>query len=333
MTFERILGDLKNEKFQPIYFLHGEEPYYIDQIAEFIEANALTEAEKSFNLVIVYGKDAEFKSIADEARQFPMMASRRVVIIKEAQEMKTLTDLHSYIEKPSQSAILVICYKYKKLDKRTKFSKLLEEKAIVFESKKIYDNQIGSWIREFLKVQGYTSENGVPDILAEYLGADLSKISNELTKLMLNVSASKNISIRDVKEQIGISKDFDVFELQKVLGERNFAKAALIIRYFTENPTANPTVLVISSLFTYFNKVMIVKYYNGLTDQELSRMTGVNPFFIKEYKNAAKNYSMDQLNKIFNALKSADLASKGISSRRSDENAVFKDVLIAYMQA
>jgi DNA polymerase III subunit delta len=333
MTFESLMKDLNAGKYHPLYFLFGEEPYFIDQVSDFIEKNALTEAEKSFNQVILYGKETEFKTIVDEARQFPMMASRRVIIVKEAQEMKTLPELISYIEKPSPSSILVLCHKYKKLDKRTKIAKILDEKAVVFESKKMYDNQVAPWIREFLKSKGLTSETGVPDIIAEYLGADLSKISNELNKMLLNFTTHKTITLIDVKEQIGISKDFDVFELQRVLGEKNFVKAAMIINYFKENPTANPAVMVISSLFTYFNKVMIAKSHASLSDQDLSRQTGVNPFFLKEYRNAAKNYSMSQLIKIFRVLKTADKNSKGIESRRSDDGAIFKDILIGCMFA
>ncbi len=332
MTFDSIMKDLKTGKFHPLYFLFGDEPYFIDQVSDYIEKNALSEAEKSFNQVILYGKETEFKTIVDEARQFPMMASKRVVIVKEAQEMKTLPELLSYIEKPSPTSILVLCHKYKKLDKRTKFAKILEEKSVIFESKKLFDNQVAPWIRDFIKAKGLTSETGVPDIIAEYLGADLSKISNELNKLILNLNSSTSITISDVKEQIGISKDFDVFELQRVLGEKNFVKAAMIINYFKENPSANPAVMVISSLFAYFNKVLITRYHNSLSDQELSKQTGVNPFFMKEYRNAAKNYSMGHLIKIFQILKSADKNSKGVSSWRSDDGAIFKDILIACMQ-
>lgn len=332
MTFESIMKDLKAGKYHPIYFLYGDEPYFIDQVSDYIEKNVLTEAEKSFNQVILYGKETEFKTIVDEARQFPMMASKRLIIVKEAQEMKSLPELISYIEKPSSSSILVICHKYKKLDKRTKFSKILDEKAIVFDSKKLFENQVSPWIRDFIKVKGLTAEAGVPDIIAEYLGADLSKISNELNKLILNFDTNTTITVNDVKEQIGISKEFNVFELQRVLGERNYVKAAMIINYFKENPNANPSTLIISSLYSYFNKVMITRSHSNLTDQDLSKQTGVNPFFLKEYRNAAKNYSMPQLIKIFQMLKSADKTSKGISNRRSDEGAIFKDILITFLQ-
>lgn len=331
MTFDQLIKDIKATRYSPVYFLHGDEPFYIDKIADYIENNVLNEGEKSFNQVVIYGKDADFKVIVDEARQFPMMSSYRVIIIREAQEMKTLAELQNYLEKPSPTSILVICHKYKKLDKRTKFAKVLDEKAIVFESKKLYDNQVAPWVKDYIKQLGFTAENGVAEILAEYLGADLNKISNELEKLSLNVPKSRAITILDVKEQIGVSKDFDVFELQKVLGERNFTKAAVIIRYFAQNPSANPAIVTISSLYGYFNKVLITKTYGKNSDQELAKLTGVNPFFLKEYKNAAVNYSVEHLHKIFQALKTADKHSKGIGNRRSGDDAILKDLLIAFM--
>jgi DNA polymerase-3 subunit delta len=333
MTFSEIQNDLKAGKFAPVYFLHGEEPYYIDLLADYMENHVLTEAEKAFNQVVIYGKEAEIKSIIDEACQYPMMASRRVIIIKEAQDMKNIAGLQPYIEKPVSTTLLVLCYKYNKIDKRTKFSKILDEKAVVFESKKVYENQVASWIKEYLKSSKYTAENGVADLLAEYLGTDLSKISNELSKLMLNVSNNQQISVADVKEQIGISKEFDVFELQRMLGEKNFVKCNLIIRYFSQNQSANPAPMIISSLFGYFNKVMISRYHVGKNDQELGRILGVNPYFVKEYRTAAKNYPIPHLSKIFNSLKMADKFSKGVGSRRSDVDAIYKDILICCMQA
>ncbi len=332
MTVEIILRELKAGKYHPVYFLHGDEPYYIDLISDFIEEHALTEGEKAFNQVIMYGKDVDFKTVIDEARQFPMMSAKRVIIVKEAQDMKTMADLQPYLEKPTESAILVLCYKYKKLDKRTKFAKIVEEKAVAFESKKIYDNQVAPWIREYIKAKGYQSDSNVAEMLSEYLGSDLSKISNELDKLILNLSPGKSISLTDVKEQIGISKDFDVFELQRMLGDRNFSKAALIINYFKENPNANPAIMVIGSLFSYFNKVMITKYHGKSSDQELAKLTGVNAFFLKEYRTAARNYSIPQMIRIFSELKKADQSSKGVLTRRADDGAILKDILIACMQ-
>ncbi len=332
MTYENIIKDIKTGKVHPVYFLHGEEPYYIDRIADYIEDNVLTEGEKAFNQVVIYGKDADFRTVVDEARQFPMMSTYRVVLIKEAQDMKSLLELVSYLEKPSSTSILVLCFKYKKLDKRTRFSKLLDEKAVVFESKKIYDNQVAGWARDYLKDLGYTFENGVTELLAEYLGADLNKVSNELDKLAINISKNRTVTLQDVREQIGISKDFDVFEFQKLLGEKNFVKAFRIVNYFSQNPNANPAVMIISSVFGYFNKVMITKYHSSLGDQELAKLAGVSPFFLKEYRAAAKNYTFEHLIAIFKALKTCDKSSKGIGNRGADDGTILKDLLISCMQ-
>lgn len=333
MSADEILKDLKAGKISPFYLLHGEEPYYIDKVADYMEDHLLNEMEKAFNQVVVYGKDANVTSIIDEARQYPMMSTKRVIILKEAQQMKNIADLLPYAEHPVSTTILVICFKYGKLDKRTKFYKALEDKGVVFESKKIYDNQVANWVKEYLKAENYTCDNGVCDLIAEYLGADLSKISNELNKLILNVPKGKSIKTDDVRELIGISKEFDVFELQKMLGERNFAKASQIINYLADNQGPNPSVVIITNLFGYFNKVLIANQHGAKSDQELSKLTGINPFFLKEYRQAAKNYSKQQLAVIFEALKNADKASKGIGNRRNDVTSIYKDFLISCMMA
>lgn len=333
MTFEQIVKDIKNRNFSPIYFLTGEEPYYIDQIASLIEDTVLTEEEKAFNQLVVYGKDTEFKAIVDDARQFPMMAAYRVVIVRESQEMKDIQSLEKYIVNPSPSTILVICYKYKKMDKRTAFAKTLASKALFFESKKIYDNQIPTWITAYVEQKGFKIDSGAAGLMSEYIGANLSKLSNELEKVFINISQQKKITIEDIREQIGISKDFDVFELQTTLGLRNFSKAALIIQYFSQNPNANPGVMVIASLFSYFNKVYTVKTHNRMSDAELAKVTGIHPFFLKEYKQAVNNYSVEHLYNIMQKLKQADMHIKGIGSRRSNDGAVYKDILIACMNA
>jgi len=333
MKLDALIKEMDGGKIHPIYFLHGDEAYYIDKFTEYAETKILSDEEKAFNQIVLYGKDADLKSIIDEARQYPMMASKRLIILKEAQQMDALTELLPYIENPVPTTVLVICYKYNKLDKRTKFAKVIEQKSVVLESKKLYDNQVAGWIRDYLVEHKFKSESGVAEILLEYVGADLSKLSNEIDKLMLNATKERHISISDVKEQIGISKDFDVFELQRMLGEKNFIKASLIIRYFADNPKSNPVVMIVPSLYNYFNKVYTAKYYEKSNDQELSKLLGVIPFFVKEYRIAAKNYTKVHLIKIFQTLKEADQASKGVGVRRVENGSIFKDVLIACMQA
>lgn len=331
MTHHSIIKDIQVGKYSPLYFLHGDEPYYIDLIADFIENNILNEAEKAFNQIVLYGKDIDYKQVVDEARQFPMMSNLRVIIVKEAQDLKSINDLATYFEKPARSAVLVFCYKYKKLDKRTKISKLLEENGVVFESKKLYDNQVVPWIKEYLSAKGLKPAAGAAELLGEYIGADLQKLSNEIDKLGLNFKQGDTIKQEDVKELIGVSKEFDVFEFQKSLGEKNYAKALLIANYFGKNQNAHPIVMLLSSIYGYFNKIMIAKYHGNKSDQELSKLLGVNPFFLTEYRVASKNYSFVQLTHIFESLKNCDKASKGVGSRRSDQTALLKDFLISCM--
>lgn len=331
MTFDQIIKDIKGKKYDPVYFLTGEESYYIDQISDLIEDTVLDEGEKAFNQLIVYGKDTEFKSVVDDARQFPMMSSFRVVIVKEAQEMKDIQGLEKYVTNPSLSTILVICYKYKKLDKRTSLAKALTSNAVYFESKKIYDNQLASWIISYAGNKGFKITPDAAGLMAEYIGAELSKLSNELEKLFINLAAQKKITIEDVREQIGISKNFDVFELQTALGLRNFNKAAMIVRYFGQNMNANSPVMIIASLFSYFNKVYTARIHHKISDNDLAKAIGAHPFFVKEYRQAAQNYSLDHLYEIIQALKRADMYSKGIGSRRSNDDTIYKDILITCM--
>jgi DNA polymerase-3 subunit delta len=331
MTFDQIIKDIKSKNYKPVYFLTGDEPYYIDQISDLIEDTVLDEGEKAFNQLIVYGKDTEFKSVVDDARQFPMMSSYRVVIVKEAQEMKDIQGLEKYVMNPSLSTILVICYKYKKLDKRTSLAKALTSNAVYFESKKIYDNQVASWITSYAGNKGFKITPDAAGLMAEYIGAELSKLSNELEKLFINLAAQKKISIEDVRDQIGISKNFDVFELQTALGLRNFNKAAMIVRYFGQNMNANSPVMIIASLFSYFNKVYTARMHHKISDSDLAKAIGAHPFFVKEYRQAAQNYSLDHLYNIIQALKKADMYSKGIGSRRSNDDTIYKDILITCM--
>ena len=236
MTYPQIIKELKAKKYSPIYLLHGNEPYYIDKISRYVEENVLTEGEKSFNQMIMYGKDTDHKTLIDTCSRYPMMASHQVVILKEAQEMKTLKELLPYIEKPVHTTILVICFKHKKFDGRTKFGKLVKQKALIFESKKLYDNQIPDWIQSYLKDKKLSISPSASVLVAEYLGENLSKVSNELDKLAINLAPGTEVNEKHIQEQIGISKEYNVFELQKALGAKNVVKSNRIINYFISNP-------------------------------------------------------------------------------------------------
>lgn len=330
MTFEAILKDLKNKKFSPIYLLHGDESYYIDKISSYIEHNVLSEGEKAFNQAVLYGKDTEFKTVVDEARQFPMMASHRVVIIKEAQDMRSLKDLATYAENPSPQSILVINHKHKKFDSRTKLAKAIKSNGILFESKKLYDNQVSGWISAYIEQKGFTISPDAAMITAEFLGTDLNKIANEMDKVIVNLKEEKNVSVDLIKEMVGISKDYNVFELQKAIGTMNTEKVFRIVEYFSSNPKSNPLVMVLSNLFGYFSKVYIAAYHSKKNDNELKTLLGLpSPYFVKDYRIAAQNFKGQKLINIFEALKLADLKSKGVGARNMEAKAILRDLMIA----
>ncbi|MEZ4911703.1 MAG: DNA polymerase III subunit delta [Saprospiraceae bacterium] len=332
MSAEVLIKDIKDGKISPLYLLHGEESYYIDQISDALEEYVLTEQEKAFNLMVYYGKDVDHRIITDECRQFPMMSQKRLVILKEAQEMKTLTELQSYAENPVQHTVLVICYKYKKVDLRTKFAKAFQQKGVVFESAKLYDNKVPSWIQGYAASKGFKIDPSAAQMVAEYIGSDLTRIASELDKATISHDPKTLISKQLIQDQIGINKDFNVFELTTALGNKNFTKAHQIIKYFSENPKSNPLNVVNSMIFSYFVKVLIVAQNSHATDTDLVKIASIpSTFFVQEYRNAAKKYSLSHLKKIFLALKKADQHSKGYGASHGEESFILKDVLIACM--
>ena len=326
MKAQAILKNLKDKSYAPIYLLHGDEAYYIDLITDYIENHVLEDAEKAFNQAVLYGKDVDFKQIVDEARQFPMMAPYRVVIIKEAQDMKTLTKLEKYAENPSPQSIVVIAHKHKKIDGRTKLAKNVSQKGILFESKKIYDNQLPGWITDACKNRKVSIDYEASVMLAEYLGTDLGKVSNEIDKLLLNVKSNK-ITLEDVQEQVGISKEYNVFEFQKALGTRDREKAFRIIEYFADNEKSNPLPLILGNLYNYYSKLYITVNNLNASDQQVQKLIGLpSPYFVKEYKLAAKNMGLHRIKASFLALQKADLRSKGVGARSKDNKAVLTEL-------
>lgn len=324
----QIVVDIKQGNIKPIYFLMGEEPYYIDKIAEYIEGNVLTEEEKGFNQMVLYGRDVAVEDIVSNAKRFPMMAERQVVIVKEAQELsRTIENLTPYVENPQPTTVLVICYKYKTLDKRKKLYKQVEKNGLLFESKKLYENQVGDWIRRVLSGKEYQIEPKAALMLVEFLGTDLSKISNELDKLMLILPKSSTITAKDIEENIGISKDFNNFELRKAVGERQIVKANQIINYFAQNPKNNPLVMTISLLNSFFTQLLI---YHGLKDKSkgnVSKALKVNPYFVADYQTAARNYPMKKVSQVISLLRDADLKSKGVGAQNLAEGDILKELL------
>ena len=326
MKYQDIITQIDNKFFQPVYFLMGEETFYIDKISNYISKKVLSKEEKEFNQTTLYGKDIDVATIVSEAKQFPFGSTYRVVIVKEAQDIRSIDKLDSYLDNPSPSTILVICYKYKKVDKRKSFWKNLSKKAILFEGKKLYDNQVPSWIKDFVKENGFSIDDKSCRILSEYLGNDLSKISNEISKLILNLNKGASINPTIIEKNIGISKDYNIFELQNALGVKDILKSNRIIKHFSENPKNHPFVLTISSLFSYFQKVMIYQNLKDKSKNNAASSLGVNPFFISDYQTAARNYSMSKLFKIFTYLKESDLKSKGLNNPSTPTDELLKEL-------
>lgn len=311
MTYEEIIDNLQKKIYHPVYFLMGDETYFVDKISDYIADHVLTDAEKGFNLTILYGKDLDPSTIIGHARRFPMMANYQVVIVREAQNIKNIEELEPYIKSPLNSTILVINYKYKTLDKRKTFPKLIDQKGVLFESKKIYDNQLPAWITGYLKVQNYSIMPQAAAMLSEYLGADLSKVANELDKLIISLPAGTQISPDHIERNIGISKEFNVFELLNALGKRDLLKANRIVNYFGANPSSNPFPPMISSLYTYFSKLLNYHFLEDKSQNNVAAALQLHPFFVKDYMAAAKNYNIKKLVEIIGILREYDMKSKG----------------------
>lgn len=322
-----IVSDIKNGNIKPIYFLMGDEPYYIDKISDYIEEHVLDEAEKGFNQQIMYGRDASIEDIVSSAKRYPMMAERQVLIIKEAQDLsRNIEKLLSYAENPQPTTVLVLNYKYKKLDKRKKLHKAIAKSGLIYESKKLYENQVSDWIRRVLSGKKYQIEPKASQMLVEFLGTDLSKISNELDKLMIILPKETIIDDKHIEDNIGISKDFNNFELRKAVGEKNVLKSNRIINYFSENPKNNPTVMTISLLNSFFTQLLL---FHGLKDKSknsVARALGVNPYFVDEYFLAGRNYPMRKVAQVIAFLRDADVKSKGVGANLTQED-ILKELL------
>ncbi|MDH3652306.1 MAG: DNA polymerase III subunit delta [Saprospiraceae bacterium] len=328
MTFDQITQDLKAKKYHPVYFLHGDESYYIDLLAHQFEHQILDEAERAFNLTILYGKEVDHKTVIDAARRFPMMAPHQVVILKEAQSMKTIADLSLYIENPSLSTLFIICYKHARFDKRTKFAKLIIKKAVIFESKRIYDNQIPAWINNYLQKKGLKINNKETSLIGEYLGNNLNKIANELDKLAINLTRGHQITQDDIEKYIGISKDYNIFELQNALGSRDREKTYRIIGYFQSNPKNNPLVMVVGTLFGFFAKIFQMHALRNAGDREVQKVLGLSTaYFVKDYRRAAQEYNKTQTEKVLNLLREYDLKSKGVERASATDQSLMQEMV------
>ncbi len=314
MDSNTILNNLKKGLVHPIYLLQGEEPYYIDVISDYIEENILTEAERGFNQTVFYGKDSNALTIAESCMRFPMMAQRQVIIVKEAQSLQKIDILASYAEKPMESTVLVLAYKYKKLDSRTKLAKLIKKNGVVFTSDKIREYKLPGWIENYLATRNFSIAPQAAQLLTAYLGADLGKVANELNKLIVAVKDTDRITIDHIEKNIGLSKEYNLLELQDALGKRDVFRANQIIKHFGANPNANPIQRTIPTLFGYFSNMFAYHFLKNKSEQNVAAELRIHPFFAKNLIIAAKKYTPTKLYEIIGILREYDMKSKGFDT-------------------
>lgn len=332
MDFAPLLKAIKSKDFAPIYLLHGDEAWFIDQLEAAIEANALQEHERAFNQTIAYGKDTEYLQIVDAAKRYPMMAERQLILLREAQDMRSLKQLDAYAASPSPTTVLVISHKHKKLNGNFTLTKNIKKNGVVFEAKGLYENKVPSWINNYLKGKKYGIEPEASSLLGEFLGTSLSKISNELDKLIINLAPGTKITTKIVEDQVGVSKDYNVFELQKAIGHHDVVKATRILNYFKANPKAGPLPMVMGSLYNYFSKVFCLKemHRKRASKQEIMKTLNLRfDFFLQDYETTARNFSEYGIRHVFSLLREYDLKSKGVGSNLAgkQENELLKELV------
>ena len=330
---ESVLKDLKAKKFAPIYFLQGDEPYFIDLITDFIEKNAIPEHERGFNQLVIYGKDSPMNVILGNARKFPMMAERQLVIVKEAQSIPDLGKedaqkmLLTYISNPLPSTILVFAHKHKKLDGRSALKKELDKRAIFVESEKVKDWKLVEWIHGYFNELGHQLESKAAQLLADSIGNNLEVLTNEVGKMLINFPEPTKFTPEHISKYVGINKDYNNFELSKAIGFRDVIKANQIIHYFIQNPKAHPVIPIFTLLYNYFSKIALLHRAGQLPDNQLAAALGINPYGLKEYQAAARNYKLGKVIEVFAYIKEADLRFKGVDSGSMDEGEVLRELV------
>ncbi len=320
-NFQEIINDIKAGKLHPVYFLTGDEPYFIDKIADALDKYVLEPAQRDFNFRLFYGKETSVKTIIDEASRYPMMAERQLIIVKEAQFLKQIEKLTTYVKKPLETTVLVFVYKNKKLDGRKAFAKAIKKApCLYYESKKLYDNQLPGWIITYVKSMNLKIKQEEAYMLADYLGTDLSKVVNELQKLKLNLDEGATITAEDIERYIGMSKDYNVFELQDALVKGNAEKAFKIIRFFGSNPQEHSMVMIVAVLGSYFSRLYALSGAGVRTPQQAKEVIGnFHPFVMKKYIAESRVFKTAQLMKIVEILHLYDLKSKGVGVRGISE--------------
>jgi len=328
MRANTIISDWKNAVYKPIYWLEGEEEYFIDKLIDYAENHILNESETGFNLTVFYGKDADWAAVINACRRYPMFAERQVVLLKEAQQMRDIEKLEAYIANPLSSTIFVVSYKEKKVDGRTRLAKLLKEKGVVLTTKKLYDNQLPEWTEELVQSKELAISQKALMLLVDHIGNDLNRIENEIDKISINLAKRKTITEEDVEQYVGVSKEFNVFELQAALATKNLPKAIQIIQYFEANPKAAPIQLVLPSLYSFFSKVFMIYGLNSRDEKTVATSLGINPFFIKDYLRATTIYSYPDLERLILLLSDYNLKSIGIKDSGTADASLLKEMVV-----
>jgi DNA polymerase-3 subunit delta len=333
MSHEKIIAEWKKKVFKPFYWLEGEEEYFVDKVMDYAEHNILNETESSFNLTVFYGKDAAWPDVINACRRYPMYSERQVVLLKEGQQMKDIEKLESYIENPLSSTVLVISYKDKKVDGRTKFAKLLKEKGVLLSTKKIYESQLPEWTQEIVANHGYEISKKAIMLLVDHIGNDLNRIENEIEKILVNLGKRKTINEDDIEEFIGISKEFNVFEFQKAVADKDLSNCIRIVQYFEANPKSAPIQLIFPSLYSFFSKLYMIHGLNSRDEKTVAASIGINPYFVKDYLQAVKIYSFPQVEKAILLLHQYNLKSVGISDIGTEDASLLKEMVFKIIAA
>ena len=329
ITCDDILKELRAKQYRPVYYLMGEEPYYIDLIADYITDNILTETEKEFNLTVVYGADVDIASVINAAKRYPMMSEHQVVVVKEAQNIRNMEELSYYLQKPLLSTILVICHKHGVLDRRKKLAAEIEKTGVLFESKKVKDAQLPAFITSYMKRKGIDVEPKATAMLADFVGADLSRLTGELEKLIITLpKGHTRVTPEQIEKNIGISKDYNNFELRSALVEKDVLKANKIIKYFEENPKTNPIQMTLSLLFGFFSNLMLAYYAPEKSEQGIANMLGLRtPWQAKDYLAAMRRYNGVKTMQIIGEIRYADAKSKGVGNPSLSDGDILRELV------
>lgn len=329
ITCDDILKELRAKQYRPVYYLMGEEPYYIDLIADYITDNILTETEKEFNLTVVYGADVDIATVINAAKRYPMMSEHQVVVVKEAQNIRNMEELSYYLQKPLLSTILVICHKHGVLDRRKKLAAEIEKTGVLFESKKVKDAQLPAFITSYMKRKGIDVEPKATAMLADFVGADLSRLTGELEKLIITLpKGHTRVTPEQIEKNIGISKDYNNFELRSALVEKDVLKANKIIKYFEENPKTNPIQMTLSLLFGFFSNLMLAYYAPEKSEQGIANMLGLRTSWqAKDYLAAMRRYNGVKTMQIIGEIRYADAKSKGVGNPSLSDGDILRELV------